>query len=165
MVTIRNEFPSADDVVALLAAHTRFANEHSAPDDVHALDLDGLRKPEVSFFTGRRDDELVVVGAIKRLSEDHFELKSIHTAETARGKGAGRIMVEHLLAEATAAGARRVSLETGSMPAMTPARTLYGSLGFVECPPFADYWETESSVCMTLEIEAHESADVAARRP
>lgn len=157
MVTITNEFPSTDDVVALLAAHTAFANEHSAPQDVHALDLDGLRKPGVTFFAGRSEGELLVVGAIKRLSDDHYELKSIHTAAAARGQGVGRAMVERLLAEAIAAGARRVSLETGSMEAMLPARTLYKSLGFVECPPFADYRETESSVCMTLEIDRQDS--------
>lgn len=157
MVTISNEFPGADDVVALLAAHTAFANEHSAPQDVHALDLEGLRKPDVTFFTGRCDGELLVVGAIKRLGGDHYELKSIHTAAAARGKGVGRTMVERLLAEATAAGATRVSLETGSMEAMVPARSLYRSLGFVECPPFADYRETASSVCMTLEIESEGS--------
>lgn len=153
MVRIAPEFPEADDVVALLAAHTAFANEHSAPQDVHALDIDGLRSPKVEFFTARRDGELLAVGALKQLSPEHFELKSIHTAAAARGLGIGRQLVERLLAAARARGARRVSLETGSMDAMIPARTLYASLGFEICPPFADYRETASSVCMTLELE------------
>ena len=153
MISIEPDEPTAPDVVDLLTTHLAFANTHSAPEDVHALDVDGLTAPEIQFFSAREDGRLLGVGALKAISPDHFEIKSMHTAEVARGRGIGRSMVEHLLQTARVAGAERVSLETGSMDAMAPARALYASLGFVECEPFADYWATEASVCMTLLLE------------
>ena len=89
--------PRSADVVALLQRHLTFANDHSPPEDVHTLDLDGLRDPAVAFFSARREGELLAIGALKRLDDTQVELKSMHTAESARGQGVGRAMVEHLL--------------------------------------------------------------------
>jgi len=111
-----------------------------------------LLGPAVTFFALRRDGELLGVGALKELDPTHAEIKSMHTAEAARGTGVGRAMVEHLLATASARGYRRVSLETGSMDAFLPARTLYASVGFVPCGPFADYSESPNSSFMTLAL-------------
>jgi putative acetyltransferase len=142
--------PRVSDVRYLLERHLAFANSHSPPEDVHALDVDGLLDPALTFFTLRRNNELLGVGALKQLDASHAELKSMHTAEAARGRGIGRAMVQHLLDVARARGFRRVSLETGSMPAFAPARSLYASAGFTPCGPFGDYRPSRNSTFMTL---------------
>jgi putative acetyltransferase len=144
--------PADGDVQLLLQRHLEFANTHSAPEDVHALDVTGLQIPEITFVSIRDDGQLLGVGAIRELDPTHGELKSMHTAAEARGRGVARAILMHLLELARSRGYRRVSLETGSMAAFIPARTMYASVGFVECPPFADYWETPNSTCMTMEL-------------
>jgi putative acetyltransferase len=141
--------PRRDDVRALLEQHLEFVHEVTPPEDIHALDLDGLLDPAVTFFSLRLDGRLLGVGAIKRLDPDHVELKSMHTVRDARGRGVGRAIVDHLVGVASTAGARRVSLETGSMEAFAPARSLYASAGFVDCGPFGDYEASPSSTFMT----------------
>jgi len=144
--------PQSPDVCALLQAHLDFANEHSPPEDVHALDVNGLVSEDVSFFSIREDDKLLAVGALKMLDRAHGELKSIHTAAFARGRGVGAAMVDHLLDLARSRGLERVSLETGSMEAFAPSRALYESAGFEITEPFGEYWESPYSVCMTLAL-------------
>ena len=151
--------PRASDVRALLERHLAFANDHSPPEDVHALDLDGLLQPDISFFSLRVDGELLGIGALRMLDDDHAELKSMHTAEEARGRGVGRTMVEHLLAIARGRGVRRVSLETGTPAVFAPARALYARVGFEECEPFGSYGDSPFSVCMTLQLDAEPPSD------
>jgi putative acetyltransferase len=138
-----------------LERHLAFSRATSPPGHVHALDIDGLLDPAVTFFSARRDGELLGVGALKQLDDSHAELKSMHTSETARGQGIGRAMVDHLLAVAADRGYRRVSLETGSMDAFAPARALYEKVGFTHCAPFGQYTDNPYSVCMTIAIDAH----------
>ena len=147
------ENPRAGDVLALLERHLRFCREHSPPEDVHALDVSGLLEPEVTLFGCRSGGELLGVGALKRLDRHHAELKSMHTAAEARGRGVGRAMLEHLLAVARARGFRRVSLETGTMAAFGPARSLYASAGFVPCGPFSTYTESPNSTFFTRPLD------------
>jgi putative acetyltransferase len=124
-------------VVELLRVHLASARAQTAPGSAHALDLDGLQAPKISLWTIRDDDgALLGVGALKRLSADHGEVKSMHTAEAAGGRGVGRAMLRHIVAAARASGFSRLSLETGSWDYFRPARALYRSHGFVECPPF-----------------------------
>jgi putative acetyltransferase len=144
--------PLADDVRALLERHLALMNTHTPPEDVHALDVDGLLDPAVTLVGLREDGVLLAVGALKHLDEGHGELKSMHTAAEHRGRGAGARVLDHLLALARQRGYRRVSLETGSMPAFAPARSLYAAAGFVGCGPFADYRPSPSSTFMTLEL-------------
>jgi putative acetyltransferase len=150
--------PRADDVRELLERHLAFAKSCSPPEDVHALEVDGLLDPAVTVFSFRADGELLAVGALKRLDARHAELKSMHTAESARRRGIGRAMVEHLLAVAHDRGFRQVSLETGSMAPFAPARLLYASVGFRPCEPFADYWPSPNSICMTLSFSGPHTA-------
>ncbi len=145
--------PRRDDVRALLEQHLAFAREVTPPEDVHALDLDGLLDPSVTFYSLRVDGELLGVGALKELAPGHAELKSMHTAKAARRRGVGRAIVDHLLAVAASRGVRRVSLETGAMDAFAPARALYASVGFVPCGPFGDYEESPNSAYMTLVLD------------
>ena len=144
--------PGAPDVRRLLAAHLAFARALTPAEDAHALDVDGLLDPSVTFFGFRRDGELLAVGALKHLGPDHAEVKSMHTLAEARGQGIGRRMIEHLIEVARAAGYRRLSLETGSMPEFAPARALYASAGFEGCEPFGDYRATQNNAYMTVYI-------------
>jgi putative acetyltransferase len=149
-VVVDQDDPRRDDVRAVLAVHLAFADEHSPPEDVHALDVERLLDPGLTFFSARVDGMLVAVGALRRLDDEHAEIKSMHTAEAARGRGYGRTMLDHLLRTAREEGYRRVSLETGTMAAFAAARELYASVGFTRCPPFADYPGSRNSTCMTL---------------
>lgn len=150
---VESDDPRAADVRALLERHLLYAREHSPSEEVHALDITGLLAENVSFFSIRENGELLVIGALRQLDDLHAEIKSMHTAEAARGRGLGRAMLNHLVDLARQLGCNRVSLETGTMPAYIQARALYASAGFVTCAPFAEYFESPNSVCMTLAVD------------
>jgi putative acetyltransferase len=145
--------PRVDDVRTLLDRHLAFARQVTPPDHVHAMEVDDLLGPAVTFFSARRDGVLLGVGALKRLDESHAELKSMHTSEAARGQGVGRAMVDHLLAVAADRSYQRVSLETGTGDAFVPARSLYTKVGFKDCAPFGEYTDNPYSACMTMDID------------
>lgn len=153
-LVITVEDPRAEDVQELLVQHLAFCRAHSPPEAVHALDAEGLIGPAVTLFGARHrpGGRLLGVGAIKHLAEHHGELKSMHTLATARGHGVGRAVLVHLLAAAMDRGYRRLSLETGAEAAFAPARSLYRSLGFVPCAPFADYVDHPHSRFMTISL-------------
>lgn len=150
---ISAEDPRSAELRELLERHLAFARVHTPPEDVHALDSDGLLDPAITFFGFRLEGELLGVGAVKRLDCDHAEVKSMHTAERARGRGIGQAMLEHLIAMARARGFRRLSLETGSQPAFAAARSLYERAGFRPCGPFGDYRPSPNSTFMTLSLD------------
>lgn len=139
-------------VVALLDLHVARARAETARDSAHALDLSGLRAPEVTFWSAWEGDEVVGVGALRRLSTDHGEIKSMHTAEAARGRGVGSAILRRIMVAARARGMSRLSLETGSWPYFAAARALYARHGFVECQPFGDYRNDPNSVFMTRSL-------------
>ncbi len=151
---IARDDPTSHDVASLVATHVAFGHEHSPPEDVHALDTGRLADERISFFSARVDGQLLAIGALKRLDDEHVELKSMHTVQSRRGAGVGRAMLRHLLDVARQRGYARVSLETGSMDAFAPARALYASAGFVECPPFANYVTSTNSTFMTMTLQA-----------
>jgi len=139
--------------VALLQTHVGRARAETARGSAHALDLDALRGPDVTFWSAWEGDQVVGVGALRRLTPDHGEVKSMHTAESARGRGVGSALLRTILVAARAQEVTRLSLETGSWPYFLPARALYARHGFVECGPFGEYREDPNSVFMTREIE------------
>jgi putative acetyltransferase len=139
-------------VRGLLERHLTFAQAHVPPNDRHALDADGLADAAVDFYALRRDGDLLAVGALKTLDDSHAEIKSMHTAGAARRQGLGRAMLDHLLTVARDRGFHRVSLETGSMTAFAPARSLYASAGFTTCGPFSDYPASDNKTFMTLRL-------------
>jgi putative acetyltransferase len=148
--------PRAEDVRALVERHLTFSDQVTPPGHVHALDLEGLLGPAVTFFSARRDGVLLGVAALRRLDEHHAELKSMHTAEAARRQGVGRAMVAHILAFAAASDYWRVSLETSTTGAFGAARSLYAKAGFVRCEPFGEYTADPQSTCMTIYLERRE---------
>ena len=139
-------------VIALLEIHVARARAETAVGSAHALDLAGLRAPEMSFWSAWEGDAAIGVGALKRLSADHGEIKSMHTAEAARGRGVGSAMLAHIVAAARVRGMSRLSLETGAWAYFAPARALYERRGFVECPPFGDYAAVPNRVFLTLPV-------------
>ena len=144
--------PRSADIRALLGAHHAFAHDHSPPEDVHALDVDGLVDPTITFVSCRMGGQLLGVGALKELEEGHAELKSMHTAVAARGRGVARAILDHLIERARDNRITRLSLETGSMDAFAPARALYERAGFESCGPFGDYLASPYSTFMTRRL-------------
>jgi putative acetyltransferase len=144
--------PDAEDVRELLGRHLAFARDVTPPGHVHALEVAALQDPSVTFYSARDHGVVVCVAALKRLDASDVELKSMHTSQAARGRGAGAAMVSHLLAAAAEQGYERVSLETGTMDAFAPARRLYQRAGFRPCEPFGEYTVNPYSVCMRVEL-------------
>lgn len=140
------------EFVALIEAHLAHAFANSPPESVHAMALGGLSMPGVTVWGLRKDGALVGVGALKELSKEHGEIKSMHTSATQRGQGIGRAMLNFLLAECRRRGYAAVSLETGSQAAYAPARALYEAAGFRPTGPFAGYSEDQHSAFYTLEL-------------
>lgn len=139
-------------VVALLEHHIAMGRANTVEGCAHALDVSGLQKPGIRFWTAWRDDTLLGTGALKRIDVTHAEVKSMHTAQIARRQGVGAAMLDHILREARGMGFKRLSLETGSWDYFAPARAMYAKLGFVECAPFQGYKADPSSTFMTREI-------------
>jgi putative acetyltransferase len=136
-------------IAELLEEHLRDMRRISPPESVHALDLERLKKPEITFWSVWSGSELAGCGALKKLDAEHAELKSMRTSTSYRRIGVGKFILEHIMGEARRLGYRSMSLETGSMAFFEPARSLYASYGFVPCAPFADYKVDPYSVCMT----------------
>ena len=139
-------------VIDLLHLHLTSARAETAPGSAHALDLTGLQSPDISFWTIWDDETLLGVGAMKRLSADHGEVKSMYTVQSLRRRGVGSAMLRHIIATARASGMSRLSLETGSWDYFRPAQAFYRRHGFVESTPFADYVLDPNSVFMSLDL-------------
>ena len=149
---IRVDDFNGDQVKALIAEHLMGMAADSPPESIHALNLDGLKKPEITFWCAWEDDELLGCGAIKQLNGEHAELKSMRTASAHLRKGVARRILAHIIEEAMSRGYQRISLETGSMDSFIPARKLYEDFGFAYCEPFADYILDPNSTFMTKVI-------------
>ena len=126
--------------------------ELSPPESVHALDLDKLRSPDITFWTVWDGTELVGCGALKELDPTHGEIKSMRTPKALRRRGAGKAVLTRIVEEARDRGYTRLSLETGSQEGFRPAQRLYESFGFTCCGPFGSYLPDPNSVFMTLAL-------------
>jgi len=139
-------------VIALLGEHLQGMAEHSPPESIHALNLDGLRAPDVTFWTAWDDNELCGCCALKALDTHHGEIKSMRTTESHFRKGVAAAMLEHIIAESRRRSYERLSLETGSGPGFDAALAFYEKAGFAYCGPFADYRDDPFSRFMTLDL-------------
>lgn len=149
---IRIDDLQGPEIRALLEEHLAQMHRESPPESVHALDLDQLRKPAITFWTAWDDGQLVGCAALKQLDATHGELKSMRTPATLRRRGAGRALLAYVIEVARARGLQRLSLETGTQASFAPARALYASVGFIETGPFADYIDDPYSCFMTLAL-------------
>ena len=140
------------EIRALLQEHLDSMKLYSPPESVHALDIEALRKPEITIWSAWENGELLGCGALKELDAGHGEIKSMRTSARRRRQGIAKALLTHIVAEARRRGYGRLSLETGSQEAFAPARSLYAALGFVFCEPFADYTPDPYSVFMTREL-------------
>jgi len=143
---------SGPEIRALLTEHLDDMHQLSPPESNHALDLDGLRGPGISFWSVWRGSDLLGCGALKQLGPTHGELKSMRTPTAQRRQGAGQAILVHIIDVARDRGYRRLSLETGTGAAFAPAHRLYQRYGFEFCPPFADYRLDPHSAFMTREL-------------
>ncbi|MFC5065624.1 GNAT family N-acetyltransferase [Actinomycetospora atypica] len=140
---------SGPEIARFLTEHLAHMREVSPPGSVHALDLDALRRPDVTFWSVYDADELVGCAALKRHDATHGEIKSMRTHPGRRRSGVGALLLEHVLAAAKAMNLTRLSLETGATDHFAPARALYARYGFEPCGPFADYTDDPHSVYLT----------------
>ena len=139
-------------IARLLHEHLQNLSALSPPESMHALNLDALRRSDITFWSAWENDELLGCGALKELDPDHGEIKSMRTVANHLRKGVASGVLQHILIEARRRRYRRVSLETGSAKPFEPARRLYAKFGFLPCGPFADYVEDPNSVFMTQEL-------------
>lgn len=149
---IRIDDLSGPEIRELLEEHLASMKRQSPPESVHALPIEGLRRPEITLWTVWENGELLGCGALKELDSRHGEIKSMRTAERHLRKGVAQTLLHYIIGEARRRGYRRLSLETGSMQVFEPARQLYARGGFTSCGPFADYVEDPNSVFMTREL-------------
>jgi putative acetyltransferase len=140
---------SGPEIAAFLDEHVQEMLSISPPESKHALDLDGLRTPDITFWSVMDGDTLVGCGALKRLDPDHAEVKSMRTRPARKRGGIASLLLEHIITEAKRMGFTRLSLETGSADFFQPARKLYEKFGFDYCEPFASYKLDPHSAFMT----------------
>lgn len=139
-------------VVALLRHHFAKCHEMTPPGSAHVFDVSKLKAPDVDFFAAWEGETLLGVGAVKHLTSDHGEVKSMHTTKAARRRGVGGAILRHIIDVARTRGVKRLSLETGSFGYFETARKLYLQHGFVECEPFGNYRPDPNSTFMMREI-------------
>ena len=142
----------------LLDEHLRSMRALSPPESVHALDLEKLRQPDITFWTAWDGEQLLGCGALKQLDAKAGEVKSMRTPEALRGRGAGRALLAHIVGVAQSRDYATLSLETGSTPEFMPAQKLYESFGFARCGPFGDYVLDPFSVYMSLQLRSAATA-------
>lgn len=151
-VRILEDDLSGEAIRELVAFHLSGMHANSPACKVHALPVEKLRQPGVTFYSAWVGNALAGMGAIRELDPTHGELKSMRVASDWLGKKIGEAMLLHLLSVARQRGYARVSLETGQGPAFEPALGLYRKHGFVNCEAFAEYVLDDFSQCLTLRL-------------
>ena len=136
----------------LLSAHLQEMHRWSPACKVHAMPVERLQQPDVTFFAAWQGEELAAVGALKQIDGARCEIKSMRAAPAFRGRGAGQAILVHLLAQAKARGCNWIGLETGRHEEFIPGQRLYQKHGFAECKPFGDYVSDDFSLCMELRL-------------
>lgn len=151
-LSVRIDDLSDQRVIKFLEDHLQHMVEITPPGCVHALNIDELKKPDITFWTVWDEQTLLCCGALKELTAQHAELKSMRTTPAHLGKGLASVLLRHILSEARKRNYKRLSLETGSYEAFVPARKLYEKFGFSYCGPFSDYTDNSNSVFMTIQL-------------
>lgn len=140
------------EIAALLKEHLQNMYLITPPESVHALDIEALRKPEITFWSLWEGTVLCGCGALKELSPEHGEVKSMRTASLYRRKGIASALLTHIIDVSMQRGYKKLNLETGSLKEFNPARTMYEKFGFCYCDPFEGYSEDPNSVFMVKHL-------------
>jgi len=143
---------SGSEVIQLIGEHLQGMAQNSPPESIHALNIEGLKKPDITFWSAWEKGQLLGCGALKELDQTHGEIKSMRTSSLHLRKGVAKSVLQFIINEAKNRGYKRVSLETGSMDAFAPARKLYANFGFQYCEPFSEYTVDPNSVFMTMKL-------------
>tara|TARA_B100000700_G_scaffold316842_1_gene407106 strand:+ start:13 stop:468 length:456 start_codon:yes stop_codon:yes gene_type:complete len=151
MKSIENNFDNPE-VNELLTKHFIELRSVSPEGSTHVLDIPGLKDKSIKFWSLWNNDELIGCGALKFLTNEHGEFKSIRIASKFRGKGYGAKIIEHLILEAKNLNVKKISVETGAGIFFSPARKLFSKFGFKKCEPFAHYKDDPNSCYFSLEI-------------
>lgn len=139
-------------VLALVAHHQAEAHASTPSENAHAMNVDGLRHADISFWGLWEGEDLLGIAALRALASDHGEIKSMRTAPAHLRRGVARTLLTHLIALARTRGYTRVSLETGTAPMFEAANRLYEAAGFTDGPPFGGYPESPHNRFMTLSL-------------
>jgi putative acetyltransferase len=142
------------EIRAFLQDHIADMKSISPPESKHALDLEELKAPEITFWSASEDKRVIGCGALKELDAYSGEIKSMRVRASARAGGIGSKILRHIINEAARRGYRVLKLETGSMEYFVPARNLYLKYGFKQCEPFGSYKLDSNSVFMALNLDA-----------
>jgi putative acetyltransferase len=140
------------EVIALLEEHLADMYATSPAESVHALDVNALKDPAITFYSCWQDGELLGCSALRELNKKHVELKSMRTATNARNLGVASSLMQHILTVVAERNYQQISLETGSMCFFKPARELYKKFGFDYCGPFGNYQLDANSRFMTRHV-------------
>ncbi len=151
-IDIREDDLTGPEITGLLERHLENMHAITPAGSVHALDINRLKEPGITFWSAWHGDELLGCAALKELDGSHGEIKSMRTVEAHRGKGVASQLLEHLIGVARQRGYGRLSLETGSTSAFEAARSLYGRYGFAATGPFADYSDDPHSAFMSRSL-------------
>jgi putative acetyltransferase len=150
---IRPDDLSSSATQALLRLHLEGMHANSPPGSVFALDYSGLKAPDVAVWSAWEGDQICGIGALRLIDAYSAEVKSMRTHPDHLRRGAGRALLEHIIAEARRRGVHRLSLETGSGPAFEPALALYRQRGFINGGPFGDYTQSEFNQFLHLDLD------------
>ena len=137
------------EVNELLTKHFIELRIASPEGSAHVLDIPGLKVSSIKFWSLWEDENLMGCGALKFLSKDHGEFKSIRVHDDFRNKGNGIKVIDHLISEAKILNVKRISIETGASDFFIPARKLFKKCNFEPCKPFAHYKEDINSIYLT----------------
>ncbi|GAA6172478.1 GNAT family N-acetyltransferase [Colwellia sp. KU-HH00111] len=140
-------------VKSLLQQHHSDMLNHSPTESVHALDLSSLKADDVTFWTIWDGQSLAGCGALKKLNDNHAEIKSMRTSAKHLRQGVAAKLLAHILTVAQQQSYKKVSLETGTADAFIPAQKLYQKFGFIPCKPFAHYTLDPYSMFFTKHLK------------
>jgi len=149
---IREDDLTGERIRSFLREHLEHMYEVTPPESVHAIDVNQLREPGVTFWSAWEGEELLGCGALRALDAKTGEIKSMRTVGSKRRGGIGTAILEHMVEEARRRDYERLYLETGSMEAFRPARTFYERHGFEYCGPYSDYTDDPNLVFMTMKL-------------
>jgi len=148
VVYVRQEDLSSAEVQSLIAEHLSGMRSNSPPGHVHALAIESLRAPSVTFWSAWVDGTLCGCGALKELDQLSGEIKSMRTRSSFVRRGVGQAILDEIIRTGRQRGYSRLHLETGTGQTFEPAHALYRRNGFEWSGPFGEYSATDFNVFM-----------------